>query len=79
MLYGVEIKEKVANKGLIDLGDYIANLVILDIHVEYYPEILLLNIYIYIYIYIYRNIPTQSHSGIYMKIFVEVLFVVVEV
>ena len=52
MLYGVEIKEKVANKGLIDLGDYIANLVILDIHVEYYPEILLLNIYIYIYIYI---------------------------
>ena len=75
MLYGVEIEEKVANKGLIDLGDYIANLVRLDIHVEYYPEILLLNIYIYIY----RNIPTQSHSGIYMKIFVEVLFVVVEV
>ena len=50
MLYGVEIEEKVANKGLIDLGDYIANLVILDIHVEYYPDILLLNIYIYIYI-----------------------------
>ena len=50
MLYGVEIEEKVANKCLIDLGDYIANLVILDIHVEYYPEILLLNIYIYIYI-----------------------------
>lgn len=48
MLYGVEIEEKVANKGLIDLGDYIANLVILDICVQYYPEILLLNIYIYI-------------------------------
>ena len=33
MLHGVEIKEKVANKGLIGLGNYIVNLAILNIHV----------------------------------------------
>lgn len=42
----VEIEEIVANKCLIGLGNSIANLVILYIHVWYYPEILLLNIYI---------------------------------
>ena len=79
MLHGDRNGRKRGQEGLTGLGNHIANLVILNIPLHYDPTILLPNMCVCVCARVCMKIPTQAHKGIYMRISVEVLFVLEEV